>query len=79
MVLPSGKHIRVKSIVTYDGELEEAFARRLVTVTLTDEVDVSRGDMLVLPDNLPHVSSQIEAMVGNGPGRATVRARPDIR
>ena len=63
MVLPSGKRSRVKSIVTYDGELEEAFAPQAVTVTLTDEVDVSRGDMLVHPDNPPHVSSQIEAMV----------------
>src|SRR5688572_16822346 len=63
MVLPSGKRSRVRSIVTYDGELEEAFAPQAVTVTLTDEVDVSRGDMLVLPDSPPHVSSQIEAMV----------------
>jgi bifunctional enzyme CysN/CysC len=63
MVLPSGKRSRVKSIVTYDGELEEAFAPQAVTVTLTDEVDVSRGDMLVLPDNPPHVSNEIEAMV----------------
>jgi len=63
MVLPSGKRSRVKSIVTYDGELQEAFAPQAVTVTLTDEVDVSRGDMLVHPDNPPHVSSQIEAMV----------------
>src|SRR6478735_8567216 len=62
-VLPSGKLSRVKSIVTYDGELEEAFAPQAVTVTLTDEVDVSRGDMLVRPDSPPHVSSQIEAMV----------------
>jgi bifunctional enzyme CysN/CysC len=63
MALPSGKRSRVKSIVTYDGELDEAFAPQAVTVTLTDEVDVSRGDMLVRPDNQPHVSSQIEAMV----------------
>ncbi len=63
MILPSGKRSRVKSIVTADGELEEAFAPQAVTVTLTDEVDVSRGDMLVHPDSLPHVSSQIEAMV----------------
>ncbi|QDU23808.1 sulfate adenylyltransferase subunit CysN [Urbifossiella limnaea] len=61
--LPSGKRSRVKSIVTYDGELQEAFAPQAVTVTLTDEVDVSRGDMLVHPDNPPHVSSQVEAMV----------------
>ncbi len=63
MVLPSGKRSRVKSIVTYDGELEEAFAPLAVTVTLADEVDVSRGDILVLPDRPPQVSAQIEAMV----------------
>ncbi len=63
MVLPSGKRSRVKSIVTFDGELDEAFPPLSVTVTLTDEVDVSRGDMLVRPDSPPHVSSQIEAMV----------------
>jgi bifunctional enzyme CysN/CysC len=63
VVLPSGKRSRVKSIVTYDGEPNEAFAPQAVTITLTDEVDVSRGDMLVRPDSQPHVSSQIEAMV----------------
>jgi bifunctional enzyme CysN/CysC len=63
MVLPSGKRSRVKSIVTFDGELDEAFPPLSVTVTLTDEVDVSRGDMLVRPDSPPHVSAQIEAMV----------------
>src|SRR4051812_17849631 len=62
MVLPSGKRSRVKSIVTYDGELAEAFAPQAVTVTLADEGDVSRGDMLVRPDNPPHVSGQVEAM-----------------
>ena len=45
--LPSGKTSRVKSIVTYDGELAEAFAPMSVTVTLEDEIDVCRGDMLV--------------------------------
>lgn len=63
MVLPSGKRSRVKSIVTYDGEMEEAFAPQAVTITLEDEIDVSRGDMLVHPDNQPHVSSDLEAMV----------------
>ncbi|HEY4258574.1 MAG TPA: sulfate adenylyltransferase subunit CysN [Schlesneria sp.] len=63
MVLPSGKRSKVKSIVTYDGELDEAFAPQAVTITLADEVDVSRGNMLVLPNNLPNVSSEIEAMV----------------
>ena len=63
MVLPSGRRSRVKSIETYDGELDEAFAPQAVTVTLADEVDVSRGDMLVHPDSPPHVGSQVEAMV----------------
>lgn len=63
MVLPSGKRSHVESIVTYDGELEEAFAPQAVAITLTDEVDVSRGDMLVLPGNLPHVSSDVDAMI----------------
>jgi bifunctional enzyme CysN/CysC len=63
MVLPSGKRSRVKSIVTYDGELNEAFAPQAVTVTLADEIDVSRGDMLVRPDNVPAVSAEVEAMV----------------
>lgn len=47
-VLPSGKTSNVKSIVTYDGNQDEAFTGQAVTLTLTDEVDVSRGDMLVL-------------------------------
>ena len=63
MVLPSGKRSRVKSIVTFDGELDEAFAPQAVTLTLEDEIDVSRGDMLVHPDNLPVVSGELEAMV----------------
>jgi bifunctional enzyme CysN/CysC len=63
VALPSGKRSRVKSIVTYEGELEEAFAPQAVTVTLEDEIDVSRGDMLVRPQNQPHVSTQLEALV----------------
>src|SRR3954451_13621146 len=63
IALPSGKRSRVKSIVTYDGELEEAFAPQAVTVTLADEIDLSRGDVLVHPHHAPHLSSQVEAMV----------------
>ena len=55
MALPSRKVSRVKSIVTYDGELEEAFCPQCVTITLEDEIDISRGEMLVKPDNLPFV------------------------
>jgi bifunctional enzyme CysN/CysC len=63
MVLPSRKTTKVKSIVTYDGELEEAFAPLSVTLTFADEIDASRGDMIVPPGNLPHVDKKFEAMI----------------
>ena len=63
MTLPSRKKSRVKSIVTYDGELEEAFAPLSVTITLTDEIDSSRGDMLVRPGNVPRVERKFDATV----------------
>lgn len=63
MVLPSGRTSRVRSIVSYDGELEYAFPPMSVTVCLEDEVDVSRGDMLVPPSHPPHVSRQIDARI----------------
>ena len=63
MVLPSGRTSRVKSIVTFDGELEQAQPPFSVTVCLEDEVDISRGDMLVTPSKMPHVSRRFEAMV----------------
>lgn len=63
MVLPSRKTSKVKSIVTYDGEIDEAFAPMSPTVTLEDEVDVSRGDMIVHVNNQPKVGQAFEAMV----------------
>lgn len=63
MALPSGKTSRVKSIVTYDGEPDYAFPPQCVTLTLEDEIDVSRGEMLVHPDNLPLVGRNFEAML----------------
>jgi bifunctional enzyme CysN/CysC len=63
MVLPSRKKSVVKQIVTYDGELEQAFPPQTVTITLTDEIDISRGEMIVHPDNLPHVERHFEAML----------------
>jgi sulfate adenylyltransferase large subunit len=63
MALPSGKTSRVKSIVTYDGELETAHAPMSVTVCLENELDIGRGDMLAHPASLPHVSRQFEAAV----------------
>lgn len=63
MALPSRKTSHVKSIVTFDGELREAFAPQAITLTLTDEIDVSRGDMLVRPGNVPRLEPRVEAMV----------------
>ncbi|WP_394146947.1 sulfate adenylyltransferase subunit CysN [Shewanella atlantica] len=63
VALPSGKESRIKSIVTFDGELEKAGAGEAVTLTLEDEIDVSRGDMLVRPHDRPHSVSNFEADV----------------
>jgi bifunctional enzyme CysN/CysC len=63
MVLPSGKSSRVKSIVTQDEELEAAFTPMAVTLTLEDEIDISRGDLLIHNDNLPISSDMVTATV----------------
>ena len=63
VALPSLKRSRVKSIVTYEGELQEAFCPQCVTLTLEDEIDISRGEMLVHPDNLPHIGRRFETML----------------
>ena len=63
MVLPSRRTTKVKSIVTHDGEIDEAFTPQSVTLTLEDEVDCSRGDMIVRPGNVPKVSNDFDAMM----------------
>ena len=63
MALPSGKTSKVKSIITYEGEQREAFPGDAITVTLEDEIDVSRGDTLVHPDNQPTVGQQFSAHI----------------
>jgi bifunctional enzyme CysN/CysC len=63
LALPSGARSRVRTVVTWEGEQREAFASMAVTVTLADEIDVSRGDMLVRPENLPRVDRNLDAMV----------------
>ena len=63
MALPSRKTSKVKSIVTYDGEWDYAFPPQCVTITLEDEIDVSRGEMLVHPDNLPMEDRNFESML----------------
>ena len=61
VVLPSGKSSRVKSIVTFDGELDAAGPGQAVTLTLEDEIDISRGDMLAHVDNRPVIGDLFEA------------------
>lgn len=63
MALPSRKRSKVRSIVSYEGEIDEAFPPMSVTLTLEDEIDVSRGEMLVHPDNLPFEKRAFEAML----------------
>lgn len=61
MALPSGKKSKVKGIHVYEGEIEEAFAPQSITITLEDEIDVSRGEMLVHPNNQPMAERNFEA------------------
>ena len=63
MVLPSGLISRVKEIWTYDGPIPEAFSPQSVTLVLEDDIDISRGDMIIGPDNLPGASSELHAKV----------------
>jgi bifunctional enzyme CysN/CysC len=63
MAIPSGKKSKIKGIHTYEGELDEAFCPQGVTITLEDEIDISRGEMIVYPDNQPKSSRQFEAML----------------
>jgi sulfate adenylyltransferase large subunit len=63
LALPSGRRSRVKSIETFDGRLKEALAPMSVTLTLEDEVDISRGDMLVSAQKPPDVARQFDASV----------------
>jgi bifunctional enzyme CysN/CysC len=62
--LPSGKSSKIKAIVTYDGDLQEAFPPMAVTFTLEDEIDVSRGDMLIGKEKTaPVVSDKFRANI----------------
>ncbi|MEO3922736.1 GTP-binding protein [Micromonosporaceae bacterium B7E4] len=63
LVLPSGFTSRIASIETADGPVEQAFPPMSVTVRLTDEIDISRGDLICRPTNAPAVAQDIEAMI----------------
>jgi sulfate adenylyltransferase subunit 1 len=63
LVQPSGFTTKIKAIHTADGDLDEAFAPLSCTVLLEDEIDISRGDMIVKPNNPPEKGQNIEAMI----------------
>ncbi len=80
MCLPSGFTTTIKSIDTYDGKIEEAFAPISCAITLQDEIDISRGDMIVREANVPNIGQDIEMMMcwmGDAPmkagGKYTIR------
>ncbi len=63
LVLPSQRKTKVKTILTEEGETSYAFSSQAVTVTLEDEIDITRGDMLVHPANLPGIRREIDAIL----------------
>ncbi len=63
LVLPAGQRTRVRSIDTFEGPVDEALAGDSVSVTTEDAIDISRGDMIVRPLNLPSVGSEIDATI----------------
>ena len=63
VVLPSGFPTRIKAIDSMNGPLDEAFPPMSVTIRLEDEIDISRGDMIVKPQNRPTVSQDLELMI----------------
>ena len=63
LALPSGQKTRVRSVVAYDGEPAKAFAPMSTTLTLENEIDLGRGDMLVSPNSPPRISTRVEAML----------------
>lgn len=63
MVLPSGFTTKISKIDTFDGELQEAFPPMSVTILLEDDIDISRGDMIVRENNSPEMTQDVEAMI----------------
>lgn len=62
-VLPSGFSSKIKSIDTMSGQVQEAFSPMSVTLTLEDDIDVGRGDMIVRPNNQPQVVQDLDVML----------------
>jgi sulfate adenylyltransferase subunit 1 len=63
LVLPSGFNSRIKTITLGDQQMEEAFAPMSVTITLADEIDISRGDIIAKPNNHPNTEQDIDVML----------------
>ena len=63
VVLPSGFTTKIKSILQSEKEVDEAFYPQSITILLEDEIDVSRGDMLVKPNNQPNISQDLDARI----------------
>ena len=63
MALPSGFTSTIKQIDTYDGPIDEAFPPMSVTILLEDEIDISRGDMIVRENNVPQIGQELEVML----------------
>jgi sulfate adenylyltransferase subunit 1 len=63
MALPSGFTSRVKTIQTFEGPVEEAFHPMSVALTLEDEIDISRGDTIAKPNNLPETAQDLDLMI----------------
>jgi len=63
MALPSGKKSKVKSILTSEGDVDYAFPPQSASFTLEDEIDISRGEMVVHPNSTPHIERHFEAML----------------
>ena len=71
-ILPSGFTSKIKTIDTFEGEVVEAFAPMSVSITLEDDIDVSRGDMIVKTHNMPEIKQEFDAMLcwlNNSPAR----------
>lgn len=63
IALPSGFTSRIKSIDTFEGEIEEAYPPLSVTITLEDEIDISRGDLIAKPNNKPEIGQEVDVML----------------
>ncbi len=76
VALPSGKKTTVTRIATFDGDVDEAFSPMAVSVALADELDISRGDMLVHPRNMPRLEQEFESILVWLSETAMTRERP---